>query len=255
MNDRKGYSWLVWNLPNLLSFSRFLAPINFFVVDIFWGGWELKEKLIVYAILFLTDFMDGTIARWIGNNNGIGKLIDPVADKVMQLSGLAFLLVNVPLENWIVIPVLGGEIPILFFSLYGVYMIIKSEVKENKIITSAFKKYREEAREKKNKGEKAVEELGEFWHAVKYFPREIYLKVRERIIKEIKISAFGKMKMFAYFFGVVALIFHTIYGYRLWQGYVILFSVGFVFCLLSYKEYYQKFDNWQKKYFNSLERD
>ena len=239
-NKRK-HCWLVWNLANIISSTRFLAPINFFVIDIFWEGWDIKAKLICYLALFATDFIDGLVARGLGNTNNIGKFIDPTADKVLQLSGLIFLLTSVPLEDWIVIPVLGGEIPIFLISVYGIYMIVKKEIQKNKLITKAYKEYRTEAKEKKSRGEKAVEELGEFWYAVKNFPSKIYSEVKGEIIREIKISAFGKIKMFAYFSGVTLLILHTVRPNNyFWQGYVAMFSVGFAFCLLSYIEYYQK---------------
>jgi len=248
--DRNGHSRFIWNLANIISSTRFLAPVNFFVIDLFWAEWDIQAKLICYLALFLTDFTDGLVARWTGNTEGIGKLIDPVVDKVMQLSGLIFLLVNVPLESWIVIPILGGEIPLVLFSIYGIYMIVKREIRGNEIIRPAYKKYRKEAKERKKKGEGAVEEFGEFWYAVKYFPSKIYLGIKDKIIKEIKISAWGKMKMFAYFSGVFLLILYVIkQNDYFWQGYVAMFSVGFGFCLLSYREYYQKFDKWQEEYF------
>jgi len=248
--DRNGHGWFIWNLANIISSLRFLAPINFFVIDLFWSWWDIKVKLIVYLALFLTDLIDGWLARLIGNTGGIGKLIDPIADKVLHLSGLVFLLISVTLENWIVIPILMGETPIVLVSPYGVYMIVKKEIQKNKIITKAFKEYRAEANEKKLRGEKTTEELGEFWHAIKYFPSVIYIRVKDKIIEEIKISAWGKMKMFTYFAGVALLILYIIYlNNYFWQGYVAMFSVGFIFCLLSYPEYYQKFNKWQKEYF------
>jgi len=248
--NRNGHSWFIWNLANIISSLRFLAPINFFVIDLFLPRWDIKVKLICYLFLFLTDFIDGPIARLTGNTKGIGKFIDPVADKALHLPGLVFFLISVPLEDWIVIPVLGGEIPIVLLSLYGIYIIVKKEIRENKIIIKAYKDYRLKAREKKARGEKATEELGKFRHAVKYFPSEIYLKVREKIISETKVSIFGKIKMFNYFAGVACLVLHTMQPVRLlWWGYVIMFFVGFGFCLLSYGEYYQKFDRWQKEYF------
>ena len=245
----KRRGWLVRNAANMISSLRFLAPVNFFVIDIFWAGWDTKAKLICYLVLFSMDFVDGMVARWLNSADGAGKFIDPVADKVLQLSGLIFLLLNVPLEDWIILPLLGGEIPIIILSVYGIYMSVKKEIRDNRIITKAFREYRRKAREKKERGETAAEELGKFRYAIKNFPSEIYFKVKGEILGEVKISAFGKIKMFCYFVGVAILVVHNIRPNTLfWRGYVVMFIVGFGFCLLSYREYYQKFDKWQKKY-------
>ena len=83
MNGRKRRTWLVRNAANMISSLRFLAPVNFFVIDIFWAGWDTKAKLICYLVLFSTDFVDGMMARWLNSANGAGKFIDPVADKVL----------------------------------------------------------------------------------------------------------------------------------------------------------------------------
>jgi len=247
--DRNGHSWFIWNLANIISLTRLLTPINFFVIDLFWSWWDIKLKLIVFLLISLTDCIDGWLAKHIKNTEGIGKLIDPVADKVHQLSVLVFILTGVLLEKWIGILVMAGEIPLVFISIYGIYTIVKKEIRKNKIITEAYKEYRAEAKKKKIEGEKAVEELGEFWYAIKNFPSKIYLGVKDKIIKEIKVSPWGKMKMVAYFIAVAFLVSYTVYPMKpFWWGYVVMFSAGFLLCLASYPEYYQKFNDWQKTY-------
>ena len=74
------------NLPNILTFSR----IVFAVVLIF----LLEESsqignilaLIVFVIASLTDFYDGHLAKKRGLISDFGKIMDPVADKILLLS-------------------------------------------------------------------------------------------------------------------------------------------------------------------------
>ncbi len=77
------------HIPNILSCLRLLM-VGIFV-------WLFAEQLyvpalIVYVTAFLTDVLDGYLARrfnWISN---LGKLLDPFADKLMLISVLACLL-------------------------------------------------------------------------------------------------------------------------------------------------------------------
>lgn len=73
-------------LPNFLSLSRIaLAPI------VFW--FLISEKLVLASVLFLiaglSDWADGWLARRFSWQSRLGKLLDPVADKLLIfLTGL-----------------------------------------------------------------------------------------------------------------------------------------------------------------------
>ena len=73
-----------WNtIPNWLSYLRIvLVPV--FAVLFLKGyiGWAL----IVLAISGLSDFFDGKIARKYNQVSELGKIIDPVADKLTQIT-------------------------------------------------------------------------------------------------------------------------------------------------------------------------
>lgn len=73
-----------WNtIPNWLSYIRIvLVPV--FAVLFLKGyiGWAL----IVLAISGLSDFFDGKIARKFNQVSDLGKIIDPVADKLTQIT-------------------------------------------------------------------------------------------------------------------------------------------------------------------------
>lgn len=82
------------NLPNFLTLVRiFLIPV--FVV-VFLA--PTPDRSLVAAVIFIvaavTDLLDGYIARRTGQVTKLGKLLDPIADKLLVLSAL-LLLVNI----------------------------------------------------------------------------------------------------------------------------------------------------------------
>ena len=71
----------VWTVPNLLSFIRILLIPVF--AYLFYKG-ELIWAVVVLAISGLSDFFDGKIARRFNQISALGKLLDPIADKLTQ---------------------------------------------------------------------------------------------------------------------------------------------------------------------------
>ncbi|MDP4092562.1 MAG: CDP-alcohol phosphatidyltransferase family protein [Bacillota bacterium] len=76
------------NIPNTLTVIRFI------IIPIF-GFFLFKESYTLAVILFLlgglTDVLDGYIARKFNLVTSWGKLADPVADKLMQITALTIL--------------------------------------------------------------------------------------------------------------------------------------------------------------------
>lgn len=69
----------VVNVPNLLSFLRIaLVPVFlWFLLDEFFSA-----AIIVLAVAGLTDFLDGFLARKLNQTTKLGKMLDPVADRL-----------------------------------------------------------------------------------------------------------------------------------------------------------------------------
>ncbi|MGH7250879.1 MAG: CDP-diacylglycerol--glycerol-3-phosphate 3-phosphatidyltransferase [Nitrospiraceae bacterium] len=79
------------NLPNLLTVSRILL-IPVFVL-LFWTptpGRSLAAA-VVFVIAAVTDLLDGYLARRRSQVTKLGRLLDPIADKLLVLSGLILL--------------------------------------------------------------------------------------------------------------------------------------------------------------------
>ncbi|MBY0247352.1 MAG: CDP-diacylglycerol--glycerol-3-phosphate 3-phosphatidyltransferase [Nitrospiraceae bacterium] len=82
------------NLPNFLTLVRILL-IPVFVV-IFLAPTPDRSLLaaVIFTVAAVTDLLDGYIARRTGQVTKLGKLLDPLADKLLVLSAL-ILLVNI----------------------------------------------------------------------------------------------------------------------------------------------------------------
>ncbi len=106
------------NIPNILTLVRFcLVP--------FFGYYLYNEQFVAAAILFVaacaTDILDGVIARKFNLVTPFGKLADPLADKLMQLTALAILSIQGVIPMPVLIIVLAKEI----FMILGSILLYK----------------------------------------------------------------------------------------------------------------------------------
>lgn len=97
------------NLPNKLTVTR-MALIPFFVVcmllPISWGKWA---ALIIFIAASLTDLADGKIARKYNLVTNFGKLMDPLADKLLVSAALICLVSLSRIPAWMVIAIIARE--------------------------------------------------------------------------------------------------------------------------------------------------
>jgi len=102
----------IGNIPNLLSVVRILAiPIVVFFLSSP-GPRVSFLAALVFGLASLTDLLDGYIARQQKRETAVGKLLDPMADKLLNLSGMIML---IPLERipaWIVVLIIGREVAV-----------------------------------------------------------------------------------------------------------------------------------------------
>ncbi len=71
----------VWTIPNLLSFIRIILVPVFAVLFL---NDKLLWAVVVLAISGLSDLFDGKIARRFNQVSELGKMLDPIADKLTQ---------------------------------------------------------------------------------------------------------------------------------------------------------------------------
>lgn len=86
------------NIPNILTIIRFIL-IPFIFTSVVKG--DFIVTIIIFTISALTDILDGYIARKFNYITDIGKLIDPLADKLTQVSLLLSLAILKILPWWI----------------------------------------------------------------------------------------------------------------------------------------------------------
>jgi len=97
------------NLPTQLTLGRIcLVPL----VVVFLISTDSIHALlaaILFAAAALTDWLDGLIARRRGQVTTLGKLLDPVADKVLVAAALISLVQVGKVDAWIVVIMIGRE--------------------------------------------------------------------------------------------------------------------------------------------------
>lgn len=104
----------MWTLPNILTLLR-IALIPIFVV-VFYLPWEWRyvASASIFVLGSLTDWLDGYLARRLGQSTPFGAFLDPVADKLSVAAALVLLLEANP-SPWFAMPalvIIGREIVI-----------------------------------------------------------------------------------------------------------------------------------------------
>lgn len=113
-------------IPNILTVLRFfLIPfiLHFLVND------EFILAIVFLTLSGITDILDGTIARKFNFITNFGKLIDPLADKITQLSILWMLVSKNIIPLWILVIVLLKEATMVAGAsfLYGKELVVSSK--------------------------------------------------------------------------------------------------------------------------------
>ena len=111
-----------FNLPNALTFGRIvMIPVCLWFLDQdtaksgFWAA-------LVFTAAALTDVLDGYLARKLNVVSVLGKLIDPLADKLIVMASLVWMVPMGRIPAWAVIVLLARE-----FSITALRAVAASE--------------------------------------------------------------------------------------------------------------------------------
>ena len=119
----RGLTQDVFNVPNILTMGR-IALIPFIVLclelsadasspqDIAASHLYCMIATILFSIAAATDWFDGFLARNMGWTSLLGKLLDPIADKLLVMATLVTLTALDRVPAWLVILLLFREIAI-----------------------------------------------------------------------------------------------------------------------------------------------
>src|SRR5947209_20416937 len=100
----------VFNLPNQLTAARLVLAVVLFVLI---TGQDWLWCVVVFAAAALTDYLDGYFARKQGLFSTLGRVFDPLVDKVLICGAYIFLLEYSPqtgLTPWMVTVVVAREL-------------------------------------------------------------------------------------------------------------------------------------------------
>jgi CDP-diacylglycerol--glycerol-3-phosphate 3-phosphatidyltransferase len=102
------------NLPNLLTYGR-VAAVPVLVALLFWpdSDWATWTALAIYVLAAVTDFFDGYLARAWSQQSSLGRMLDPIADKLLVAAALLMLSANHTIESfnlWAAVIILCREI-------------------------------------------------------------------------------------------------------------------------------------------------
>lgn len=106
----------ILTIPNLVSFIRLAA------IPVFWwlllGEDNVAAATILFALVATTDWIDGYLARRLGQVSKLGKALDPVADRVMIASAVVAGLVAAIVPTWVGILLIAREVYMAIVTLF-----------------------------------------------------------------------------------------------------------------------------------------
>ncbi|HFQ61840.1 MAG TPA: CDP-diacylglycerol--glycerol-3-phosphate 3-phosphatidyltransferase [Epsilonproteobacteria bacterium] len=109
----------MFNVPNTLAFIRLLlAPVMFFLLvdrdstllHTIHYTWLDYFAAFIFVVASATDFFDGYIARTFNQITTLGKILDPLADKMLTLAGFLGLMMLDRASSWAIFLILSREL-------------------------------------------------------------------------------------------------------------------------------------------------
>lgn len=107
------------NLPNKLTVGRIVA-VPFFIAA-YMMGYNLVA-FVLFIVASFTDMLDGKIARKYQLVTNFGKIMDPLADKILVYSAFCLMVEDGSVPGWMLIVILARE-----FAIAGMRTVAASE--------------------------------------------------------------------------------------------------------------------------------
>jgi CDP-diacylglycerol--glycerol-3-phosphate 3-phosphatidyltransferase/cardiolipin synthase len=94
---------MIKKIPNILTIGRIII-VPFFVLAFYLPGFYGDlTACVLFVIASFSDFLDGMLARMMGEESKLGELLDPIADKIIVATALILLVMDGTIKHYEVI--------------------------------------------------------------------------------------------------------------------------------------------------------
>ena len=112
------------NIANKLTISRIFLTFVFMFFMSVGGLWAKVLALVIFIIAALTDLFDGMIAQKKNMVTDFGRLMDPIADKILVLAAFAVFVQMQLVDAWMFVIIVSREILITSLRLFESRIVI-----------------------------------------------------------------------------------------------------------------------------------
>lgn len=123
---------MTWTLPNILTVARIAITPLIAALPFIDGYWPKLACLVIFIAAAITDILDGHLARRNNQVTDLGKILDPLADKLLLLAALVPIwwisqqrhdLYDIPVWGsiplWVCLLLLGREFAMTVFRIWA----------------------------------------------------------------------------------------------------------------------------------------
>ncbi len=109
------------NIANKITMLRIVLTVVFMLFLLWWEQiwWTKVISLLIFTFAALSDFLDGMIAKKRNMITDFGKLMDPIADKILVLAAFAAFLQLRLINAWMFMIIISREILITSLRLFA----------------------------------------------------------------------------------------------------------------------------------------
>ena len=127
MKIKELFAVRVFTISNLLSMARIILVIPFAWLMLTEKPEQHRNNIEFYLliIMFSTDFLDGWLARKLGQETPLGQYLDPVADKIAIIGVLVLLVIQRDFPVWVLWVILLREV-IAFIT--GLFLLTRRDI-------------------------------------------------------------------------------------------------------------------------------
>lgn len=99
------------NIPNSITVFRLVLTAIFIAAASFDAQWAYVTALVTFSLAAVSDWLDGYLARKLNLVTSLGKLLDPLADKILVAAGFIYLSVHPDIycPVWVTCLIIGRE--------------------------------------------------------------------------------------------------------------------------------------------------